>query len=469
MEITTDEIDGISERPSESLNTEIKGWIDPTSKEGVAKLVKATFALRNRNGGFLAVGLDDKTLRIDTVNAPPSDIRHAFHTDVIQGIISNYASVLFEIRVGFGLRDGEEVVVIKVEEGVRSPVAVRRDLSNGSGGYLLREGDVFFRTLGANGTPSPAKARPGDWPDIVEICFENREADIGRFLRRHLSGKEASTLIEFLTGMHVAAKPPAPTLRDRAQALLISGEKRFLASVDDRPLTETERSYLGFGMWRIALAVDPPKTSASADQNFLNAALSSNPHLTGWPIWLDSRGFSDRASAPHVLEGAWQALIISIENAWSRHLDFMRLDPHGDFYLQRLLQDDGSDRVELGTALDVVLVILRTAEAIAVALQMVRALGWSEEANLGMAFQWTKLKGRTLSSWANPVAYISGNHSCQADTAQGFAEVPASTPISSIAPYVEEATRDLFIAFDGCVIPSQVIEDWTQRLIERRL
>jgi hypothetical protein len=28
-------------------------------------------------------------------------------------------------------------------------------------------------------------AQPKDWRDIFDRCFENREADIGRFLRRH--------------------------------------------------------------------------------------------------------------------------------------------------------------------------------------------------------------------------------------------------------------------------------------------
>ncbi|MCA1363408.1 hypothetical protein I6F14_23690 [Bradyrhizobium sp. IC3069] len=37
---------------------------------GIAKIVKAAFALRNRNGGFLVVGFDDKTLLPDAANAP---------------------------------------------------------------------------------------------------------------------------------------------------------------------------------------------------------------------------------------------------------------------------------------------------------------------------------------------------------------------------------------------------------------
>jgi hypothetical protein len=50
---------------------------------------------------------------------------------------------------------------------------------------VIRVGDVYCRTLNANGTASTAIAQPTDWRDIFDRCFENREADIGRFLRRH--------------------------------------------------------------------------------------------------------------------------------------------------------------------------------------------------------------------------------------------------------------------------------------------
>jgi hypothetical protein len=88
-----------------------------------------------------------------------------------------------------------------VPEGIRITVAARRDLKDEQGKYLIREGDVYFRTLRSNGTPSTAKARPNDWPDILEICFENRDADIGRFLRRHLTGEGIERFIAVLAGL----------------------------------------------------------------------------------------------------------------------------------------------------------------------------------------------------------------------------------------------------------------------------
>jgi len=58
MPITIDQtrIDDLVARPTESLNVEIKRWINPDEPEGEAKIAKAALALRNRNGGYLIIG-----------------------------------------------------------------------------------------------------------------------------------------------------------------------------------------------------------------------------------------------------------------------------------------------------------------------------------------------------------------------------------------------------------------------------
>jgi hypothetical protein len=85
-----DQIRSLIARPGESLNVEIKRWLDPADTAGAAKIVKAVFAVRNRNGGFLVIGFDDKTLLPD-ISGEPVDVRGAFHQDTIQGLVSRYA------------------------------------------------------------------------------------------------------------------------------------------------------------------------------------------------------------------------------------------------------------------------------------------------------------------------------------------------------------------------------------------
>ena len=133
MPVTVDQtrIDDLVTRPTESLNVEIKRWINPDEPEGAAKIARAALAIRNRNGGFLIIGFDDETLQPDAGNEP-GDVRAAFHIDKIQGIVSRYASELFEIAVGFGERDGVEHPVVVVPDGVRVPVAAKADLMDAS-------------------------------------------------------------------------------------------------------------------------------------------------------------------------------------------------------------------------------------------------------------------------------------------------------------------------------------------------
>jgi hypothetical protein len=457
-------VDELVAHPSEALNVEIKGWIDPSAPEGIAKIAKAALAIRNRDGGFLIIGFDNATLEPDGDNRP-SDVRATFHHDNIQSIVSRYASDKFEITIAYGRRDGSEYPVIVIPEGVRVPVACARDLYDGKE-RLLREGEVYFRTLNANGTPSTAAARPGDWADLGEICFENREADIGRFLRRYLGGTNLDALIARLAEASVAPVPTTSTLRQR---LLDTGEERFQAALARRQPTQNEPDVGRLGSWSVALVIDPRRETALPDADFLNTIASSNPRYNGWPVWLDSRSFNDKSARPRVIDHAWQALIVSVSTGWSTHVDFMRLDPRGEFYLNRVLRDDLSDKVEPGTALDAILMMMAAAEVIAVGLALTRGLGWPPETTtLAFGFRWKGLSGRELASWATSLSYISPGRTAYDDSAQSYVEVPLDTAPSAIAPYVEKVLRDLFIIFDGFTMPSQSVEQWVQHAISRQ-
>jgi hypothetical protein len=462
-------IDDLIARLSEGLNVEVKRWISTDEPNGISKMVRGVLALRNFDGGYFVIGFDDKTLQPDTSNRPPN-VRSTFHTDKVQGLISRYASERFEVSVVFGQRERHEYPVIVVPEGVKSPVAAKDNFSDDNKNVLIRKGAVYFRTLDANGTPSTAEARPEDWPKIVEICFNNREADIGRFLRRQLAGHDIASLLSALGDLGLGqSTSPAPTLKDRAEALLHYGLQRFDRALAERKLNKDERAVVDAGSWQVGLVIEPGNDKRLPDQVFFRTIASSNPQYTGWPVWLDSSSFRDQTAAPVVRDKAWEALIISLEG-WSKHIDFLRFDPKGEFYLWRNLPDDVSERIKPRTALDPIIVILRVAEAILVGLAFAKGLECdSEKTRLGFAFRWTKLKGRELEPWSYPLITISSYGSAQDDEMTTFVELSLDTPASAIAPYVELAVRDLFVLFGGYSLPSAAIENWVSRLVERKL
>ena len=465
MDLNFSRIQELVERPGESLSVELKRWIDPDSPDGIAKIVKTVLALRNHGGGYLIIGFDNNTLNPDTENAP-ENVKEIFHIDKIQGLVSRFASEPFEVMVEFPKKESQEYPVIVIPSDVKTPIASKSELVD-NGRKLIKVDTVYVRSLRANNTPSTTQATWKDWPKIVEICFDNREADIGRFLRRHLGGLSPEIVREFASAIS-QKKEPEPTLEDLLRKYLQESEERYESVILERKLTLPEH-----GAWEVALLFIGEVPPHSANRHFLNLLDSNNPDYTGWSVWLDSRGFSDKDSKPFVMNGVWESMIVSLETGWSDQVDFMRLDPNGKFYLRRILQDDisGSQRApEPMKVLDFGLPVIRSAEAIAVGISFAKAMGCDpENTQLAYAFKWSKLRGRILVSWANPGRYISPGRSAYQDEVLTSVKVPLETPLSALGDYVNKVVQPLFEIFDGFTLSTDVIEDLTQRLIQREL
>ena len=132
MPSSRETIDALVARPQEALPVELKGWIDPATPEGVAKIAKTCMAMRNRNGGFLLIGFSDVAGEPDPAGAV-AGVRESFHPDEVQSIVSSYASEPFEVHVHFVDRGGKTFPVLEVEPGVKTPVAAKRRLEDSEG------------------------------------------------------------------------------------------------------------------------------------------------------------------------------------------------------------------------------------------------------------------------------------------------------------------------------------------------
>lgn len=142
------------------------------------------------------------------------------------------------------------------------------------------------------------------------------------------------------------------------------------------------------------------------------------------------------------------------------------------YYLWRTLQDDRSDQVKPGTVLDPLLMIYRVAEAISVGLAFAKALSDDNHGDarvLGFAFKWSKLLNRRLDAWANPMVFMDGSGQSRLDTTTTYVEVPLETPANAIAPFVAQATDELFSLFDGHEVPFNIVEENVLRLVERKM
>lgn len=465
MPAKQDDIQELVEHPRESLSIELKDWLDLDSPEGISKLVLACLALRNHGGGFLLIGFRDGTLEPNLENAP-SNVQKVFHPDKVQGLVSRFASEQYEVYVHLGEREGKTFPVVEISSGVRTPVATKSGLQDSTGKLLIRENRVYVRTLATNNTPSTAEATWKDWPRIVETCFDNREADIGRFARRHLSGLSGE-LLQAL-GRTLAPKKTEPEKVDALEAFMTRVRERFKAELARRSLTPPPH-----GTWEVVAMVagDCPRQLSMLE--FLNQIASGNPDFSGWPVWLDSRGFRDQDARPYVFEDGWEALIWDIEANSRGHLDFWRIESSGLFYLRRGLADDLSPSMrapEPGTTLEIVLTTAAVAEAIAVAIEFAKSMGCApERTSLSFLFSWTGLAGRELSTWEFPERRIRGNWVARQDSVVSRINIPLETPRSALSPHVQAAVAPLARAFGGFEMAGEVIEDLTMRRFARQL
>lgn len=473
--MTSNQLTILLQRPTESLNVEVKTWLDPRTSEGIAKIVKGVFALRNRNGGNFVVGFDDETLLPDLCNLQ-GDLAVIYHLDAIQEIVSRYANLPFEVRVEHVPVGTAVHPVIVVPAGVRVPVVVKRDLTPGSAAKkadknLLSKGDLYFRTLGVNGTPSSSVIGPNDYADLLEICFENREADIGRFLRRHLGGAERGTLLDVMS----AVQPnPVATLEARCETLMRRGDSAALAAFAAVSVLRADAVHPD---WlphdpltlSVALCLDPMKEGALPTENFLRAVYGGNPNYTGRPMWADTRTRQNQDAWPKVKGDAWE--VVNVNFGGYPHCEFNLIAPKGDFYLRRIMQDDlRQSRTQPGTRLDVALMIYRVTEVFAVGLAIAKSTGWAPDGTAGFNLRWSGLAGRSLGAWANPIDWDAvGSGTAHDVDASSFVEVPLDTPTTSLEPYVSKAVGPLFSKFDGYVAEQALVEACVRKMVERKM
>jgi hypothetical protein len=478
MPASRDSIEQLAQKPTEGLARELKGWLDPRNPGNMWKILSACMALRNQDGGLLFIGYDDET---GEPKPPPPTLRPRthYHVDKLQPVIVAHSSEQFEITVHFPEVGGHEHPVIEVPHGVASPVALKREyfiMKQRKGkkkkDVLAYRDSVYVRSLASNGRASTTKATYEDWPALTRRCLDNREADLGRFLRRHFDEDTLRRVAGTLLGETLRHLVSHPSLMSQTDETAERGEHRLdewigssnarLNVVAGRIPDELSR----FGAWQVSAVVDGNVPDHDPDSRFLDLLSSSNPNLTGWPPWLDSRPFSDEDTTPTLVEGVYETLVST-----KAHVDFMRMDPRGRFFLWTGLEDDMAQASrEPRTVLEFGLVVLRVTEAMVVAQEYAKAMGCDPEScTLRFAFAWDSLAGRTLSNWADPGRYLRREYKCRETSVHSRVAIPLATPSAGLASFVQSTTRPLFGAFQGFEFSLEAIEDLVARLLERRL
>ena len=443
----------------ESLDTELKPWHDPTSESCKAEIAKTCIALRNNNGGFLIFGIRD-----DGSSDPHryfQDVQATFDPETIQEIISRYSSERFEIAVHFVERDGFDRVMIEVPSGVRIPVMCRSDLPKlkiAGGppiGSLLHKDVFYVRTLNANGRASTSPATPQDVPRLMELCVENREADIGAFMRRQLAGIDITSTTDSLYQILQAAK--APTADEAVDLFRKECGERFLSYTEQTPIPNIGfREIAGI----ITGEFEPPELT----QEYL-WRIGNTPDKSGWRPFACLTSFGKYAPTPRDEDGI-QSFVY--EDGIFQICEFSRIESSGRFYLIEGIEDDlqhNQQNSPTRQRLDFAFQTKRCSDTLVKILHFAKAFcGQNSDCNLTFVIRWTGLKGRRLIARDNSDPFYVSRGMATQDVFTVNLTIPVVTAVNALGLPIAKSVRRLFRLFTD-----DLDDNMIQKIAEERL
>ena len=113
--------------------------------------------------------------------------------------------------------------------------------------------------------------------------------------------------------------------------------------------------------------------------------------------------------------------------------------------------------------------VLRIAERIEVVRAMLRALDASPQSHVFYTFRFDKLRGRTLSSWADPARYISPRTAAMQDMVTADFDMQLDSPLQVTVEGAHSVANKVFRIFDGFELSMKVTEQLVTRLVQRKL
>jgi hypothetical protein len=179
MPVPSDYLNQLLTNPGESLDVELKNWLDPTNAIDRPKIAKEIMALANYGGGYLVFGIDDKSLMPD-VNRPQD--MSIYSVDNVNAIVRRYADPSFHCELTWGtqLSSGLRFPIVRVPGGHQVPVRCKK----GCPDQTIEADRYYFRLPG----PESGQARTSkDWDDVIRRCLLNQKENLLSGIRSILS------------------------------------------------------------------------------------------------------------------------------------------------------------------------------------------------------------------------------------------------------------------------------------------
>lgn len=196
------------DNPRETLDIEVKGWLDLDNGMARANLARHIAALANAGGGYLVFGFSDDLTRDQ--NRPQS--LESFNRDLFSSIVKKYLTPTLQCEVAIvAASDGSAFPIVRVPRTGSVPICAKADGPANDKGRPqgIQKGIHYGRKDGPESAPL---ATPEDWAPVIRRCLL----------------KDRERLLSDFAGLVAPASTPSLSTAERARSWHRDGESRFL-------------------------------------------------------------------------------------------------------------------------------------------------------------------------------------------------------------------------------------------------
>ncbi len=301
--------------PRESLDTELKGWLDLSWGEHKADLAQAMLALANHGGGYILVGFEESGGTWVAAEPRPADLSQ-YTQDNVNGVVQSYAEPTFHCEVHHIAHPmtGRAFPVVVVPGGHRLPIRAKRDGPNRK--HVL-ENSYYIRRPGPK---SECPQTGQEWDQLIHRCLLAAREDLVDSIRGVLLGPN----------VHGAGPSVEEERRPRLDNWIEASEARWQSVLKQRLPSEDPWRFK-HGTWSVAYAVQGNVKPLSLSA-FKELLAQVQGHETGWPPWWVP---TKQDITPYAFDETIECWLGDSPSAGPDHSDFWRASPDGLMYLVR--------------------------------------------------------------------------------------------------------------------------------------
>lgn len=433
------------QNPRESLDVEIKDWLDLDQKEHQADLVKAILALANHGGGHILIGFRENSGTYSSTDTE-TKISNLYNQDRINGIVSKYADPQIHVDC-YHVSDGtKEHPVIVVPGGYSVPI---RCMRGGPDGRHVKQNAYYIRR------PGPASEEPQtgqEWTELIRRCVLADKERLVQQIKSLLTGELTQTVQE-----------GNPINKDH-EMWLESVFNRF-SELNNVKFGATANSPFKSGYWVGAYSVIP-KIEGLNLGSLRSGLQRCEGHETGWPIGIF---LTREETKPYPHDGCIEVWLGKTHDQPDAS-DYWRACPDGNFEIIRGFQEDsnGWKRGEPGKSFDFILPIWRVGELLLHASRFVKEF-LPQGGSLIISVKWQGLNGRYLTTSSTKYFTPSDRKSLQDKVASTIVIKDALSIDENLPEFVEQLIQPLFEVFDFFQVPKQTIINELNDMRNRRV